>query len=259
MIKRSVLPLKVITKTISETENISTLAGKLQTQEIVTLRDLRLPEFDKNRPISQQKALVFDNDHVKYDIILGTNFLAKTEIKLNYSEGKMEWFDGSIPLHPPGGLDSKDFDAMEDMFFIQAEDELFDKDWLSCYATDILDAKYEWTDLAEVVDKLTHFNAHQKKDLLQVLQDNSKMFDGTLGLYPHCKVHIELVPNAKPVHARPYPVPRVHMSTFKQELDQLVEIGVLIPTQESEWASPTFIIPKKDGQVHLVSDLRRLN
>ncbi len=111
------------------------IAGKLQAQEVVTLRDLRLPEFDKNRPISQQKALVFDNDHVKYDIILGTNFLAKTEIKLNYSEGKMEWFDGSIPLHPPGGLDSKDFDAMEDMFFIQTEDELFGEDWLSRYAT----------------------------------------------------------------------------------------------------------------------------
>ena len=48
MIKRSVLPPKVVTKTISETKDISTLAGKLQAQEVVTLRDLRLPEFDKN-------------------------------------------------------------------------------------------------------------------------------------------------------------------------------------------------------------------
>jgi hypothetical protein len=79
------------------------------------MRDLRLPEFDKNRRINQQKDLVFDNDNVKYDIILGTNFLSKTGIKLNYSEGNMEWFDCSIPLHPPGGLDSKEFDPMEDM------------------------------------------------------------------------------------------------------------------------------------------------
>jgi hypothetical protein len=171
----------------------------------------------------------------------------------------MEWFDCSIPWRPPGGLDSKDFGAMEDMFFIQAEDELFGEDWLSCYATDSLDAKYEWTDVAEVVDKLIHLNVHQEKELLQVLQDNNNMFDGTLGLYPHHKVHIELVPDAKPVHARPYLVPRVHMSTFKQELDHLVEIGVLFPTQEREWASPTFIIPKKDGRVRCVSDLRQLN
>eukprot|EP00804_Cyclotella_cryptica_P013619 CCRYP_012964-RA/>CCRYP_012964-RA protein AED:0.29 eAED:0.29 QI:0/-1/0/1/-1/1/1/0/528 len=259
IIKRSVLPPKVVTKTISETKNISILAGKLQAQEVVTLRDLRLPEFDKNQCISQQKASVFDNDNVRYDIILGTNILSKTGIRLKYSEGKMELFDCSLRLWPPGVLDSKDFDAMDDMFFIQAEEELFGKDWFSCYATDILDAKYEWKDVAEVVDKQTHLNAHQKKDLLQVLQDNRKMFDGALGLYPHHKVHIELVHTAKPVHAQPYSVPRVHMSTFNQELDHLVQLGVLLPGQESEWASLTFIILKKDGRVRWISDLHQLN
>jgi hypothetical protein len=64
MIKRSALPQQVVAKTISETKKITTLAGKVQAQEVVTLRDLRLPEFDKNRRTSQQKALVFDNDKV---------------------------------------------------------------------------------------------------------------------------------------------------------------------------------------------------
>ena len=73
LIKRSALPPKVTTKTISETKNISMLAGKLQAQEVITLRDLRLPEFDTNWRISQQKALVFDNNQVRYDVILGTN------------------------------------------------------------------------------------------------------------------------------------------------------------------------------------------
>jgi hypothetical protein len=74
---------------------------------------------------------VFDNDNVKYDIILGTNFLSKTGIKLNYSEGNMEWLDCSIPLHPPGGLDSKEFDAMEDMFHVQVKDKIFVKNGLN--------------------------------------------------------------------------------------------------------------------------------
>jgi hypothetical protein len=65
----------------------------------------------------------------------------------------------------------------------------------------------EQTDVAEVVKGLTHLNAHQKADLLQVLQENNKIFDGTLRVYPHKKVLIDIDPNAKPVHSRPNPVP----------------------------------------------------
>jgi hypothetical protein len=151
------------------------------------MQDIRLPKFDKNRCINQQKVLVFDNDNAKYNIILGTNCLSKTGIKMNYLEGNMEWFDCSIPLCPPGGLDSNNFNAMEDMFHIQVKDKLFHEDWLECFATEILDAKYERTDVVEVVKGLTHLKAHQKADLLQVLQENDKMFDGFLGVYPHKK------------------------------------------------------------------------
>jgi len=82
----------------------------------------------------------------------------------------LEWFDCSIPLRPPGGLTSKYFDAMEEMFFVQTEDEAFDENWLLCYATEISDTKYEWTEVADVVDKLTCLNTHQKADLLRMLQ-----------------------------------------------------------------------------------------
>jgi hypothetical protein len=238
---------------------VRTLTGCLKTQEVVTMQDIKLPEFDENRRINQQKVLVFDNDNVKYDIILGTNFLSKTGMKLNYSEGKMEWFDCSIPLCPPGRLDLKEFNAMEDMFHIQVKDEIFSEDWLECFATEILDAKYDKTDVAGVVKGLTHLNAHQKADLLQVLQENNKMFDGTLGVYPHRKVHIDIDLNAKSVHSRPYPVPRIHLKTFKMELDHLVRIGVLAAQQENEWVSLSFIIPKKGGRVSWISNLRQLN
>ena len=108
-------------------------------------------------------------------------------------------------------------------------------------------------------NKLTHLNTQQKADLLWVLQENSKMFNRTLGIYPHRKLHIELLPGAKPMHLRPYPVPCMHLTTFKREHDHLIVIGVLVPTQESEWASPCFIILKKDGGVHWISDLCQLN
>ncbi len=78
----------------------------------------------------------------------------------------MEWFDCSSPLHPHGGLDSNEFNAMENMFHIQVKDELFDEDWLECFETEILDAKYERTYVVEVVQGFTHLKAHQQADFL---------------------------------------------------------------------------------------------
>jgi hypothetical protein len=139
------------------------------------MRDIRLPEFDKNRRIDQQKCLVFDNDNCNYDIILGTNFLSKAGIKLNYKDETMEWFDTTLPLRPTGvGLKAEDFDAMVDSFHIQVENELFGEDWLQSFAIAMLDAKYEFTQVRDVVDQLSHLNMHQKADLLEVLQNIKK-------------------------------------------------------------------------------------
>jgi hypothetical protein len=77
MIKRSALPKGIITKLLGDTKLVRTLAGHLKMQEVVTMQGLRLPNFDKNRRINRQKVLVFDNNNIKYNIILVTNFFPR--------------------------------------------------------------------------------------------------------------------------------------------------------------------------------------
>ena len=63
----------------------------------------------------------------------------------------------------------------------------------------------------------------------------------------------------RPFSQRYYPVPHLYKETFKKELDRLEKLGVVEKVQQSEWGSPTFIIPKKDGRVRFLTDFRRLN
>ncbi len=79
---------------------------------MVVLCNLRLPGLDKNYNVDQQKALVFDADSCRYDVILGADYLSKTRIDVKYSTGTMEWFDNELPLCDTLYLQRKNFLAV---------------------------------------------------------------------------------------------------------------------------------------------------
>jgi len=240
---------------------VNTLAGTYQSSTMVVMHNLRLPEFDKNRNAEQHKALIFKSETCKYDVILGADFLTKTGIDVRYSTGAMQWFENELPLREPHTLKDKDYVAMAEIIEVQQEVEFFGMGWYdpTCYAIEILNAKYEKVQIDDVANQLKHLNVQQQAGNKRVLSEFTKLFEGTLGVYPHRKFHIDLEPNAKPKHCRPYPVPVIHLETLKKELMHLCYIGVLSAQGAREWASPTFITPQKDGRVRWVSDLTKLN
>jgi hypothetical protein len=123
---------------------------------------------------------VHDNDACTYDIILGTQFLSKTGIKLDYANEQMEWFDTTLPLKPTGvGLKAEDFDAMVDSFHIQVENELFGEDWLQNFAVAMLDAKYEYTDVRQVIDQLSHLKNTRKCLMVHSVCIHTRNFTST--------------------------------------------------------------------------------
>jgi hypothetical protein len=63
----------------------------------------------------------------------------------------------------------------------------------------------------------------------------------------------------EPVHACPYTVPKAVVQQLRTEITRLVDIRVLGEDYASEWASPTFAIPQKNGTIRVVSDFRKLN
>jgi hypothetical protein len=59
----------------------------------------------------------------------------------------MLWYDLMLPIHHHKGLTYADFDHIEDMYQVQFEDKILVQDWLQFYDTEILDARYKWTDV----------------------------------------------------------------------------------------------------------------
>ena len=70
---------------------------------------------------------------------------------------------------------------------------------------------------------------------------------------------MEIKPGQKPYHGKAYSIPHAYEQTLKKEVERLIKIGVLEKCSDSEWASPTFIIPKKNGTVRFITDLRQVN
>ena len=63
-----------------------------------------------------------------------------------------------------------------------------------------------------------------------------------------------------PYHAKPYRIPVAHVELMKRAINDMVENDTLMEyTGDSEWAAPTFGVPKKNEGIRIVSDFRRLN
>ena len=98
-----------------------------------------------------------------------------------------------------------------------------------------------------VAQRATHLNSTRQQEMLyNLLSKYKSIYEGTLGEWKTNPVDLELKEGDQPHSQRHYPIPRIHREVFKRDLDRLVNLVVLERTNDSEWGSPTFIIPKKN-------------
>ena len=70
--------------------------------------------------------------------------------------------------------------------------------------------------------------------------------------------HTIITNEAVPVRLHEYRCPAAWKELLKQELDFLLQNGVAVPS-EVPWVAPMFAVLKKNVQIRLVVDYRRLN
>ena len=193
-------------------------------------------------------------------MILGLDFLCAVGIDILCRQKQLKWDEATMAFQPRDTY--KEPQANLHARLIEAfayGDEEDDPEGLGYKSTQIMEAKYDAIDTDELAQAQKQLTPTQQTELAHLFRKFPQLFDGELRTYPHRQYHLDLQDSAKPVHSRPYGVPFTQRDAFKRELDHLVKIGVLERSGASQWASGTFIIPKKDGRVRWISDFRALN
>lgn len=100
----------------------------------------------------------------------------------------------------------------------------------------------------------------QRKRLITLVDDKNKLFYGKVRTREGIKVYFKLKPNAEPYYDCPYSIPVSLGEITKNAINMVCDQGILKEMREdTEWAAPTFEVPKKNKGVRIVSHFRQWN
>ena len=132
-----------------------------------------------------------------YDLIIGVETMAKMNIVMDFARMEITIDQNKIPMRPNKSyLDSK---ALNN-FHRDHLEPTSTKDSTRC-TVEILDAKYEKANLAEIVqDNCSHLSSQQQNKMLKLLTKYEELFDGTLGDFKTDPIRLCLRKDTKPYH-----------------------------------------------------------
>ena len=193
---------------------------------------IRLPDFASSKTI-EVTALVEDDTTGRHNIVFGTPFLLDLGFNFDYQRGIITWDDVStsmktIQRNENYFLDDNDLQDEHLPEFMKTAT----KKQNAPFRANIYD-KYNYRDM---ILKCTHLTTEQRDSLTKLFSKYEELFSGKLGCMPGPPVNLKLKQEAKPFAARPYSVPKSIEHIAKQEIAELVRIGVLKKNVKTEWA-----------------------
>ncbi|KAG2211528.1 hypothetical protein INT45_007797 [Circinella minor] len=100
-----------------------------------------------------------------------------------------------------------------------------------------------------------------KQEFFALVERYQDIFDWdkkTVGCTNRIKHHVNIDKNITPISSRPYRLSPIELENLKKKLDRLLEMGVIRPCS-SPWSSPILMVRKKNNEMRLVVDFRKIN
>ena len=230
----------------------TTKAGKFSTYRKCEIT-FTFPALHKHREITWNCYVDESSaDACMYDLIIGRDLMHEIGIDICFSTAEIVWDNASIPMQSV----SKSTEEFEQELLFAHDPVTTDAERIQ----NIVESKYCPADLQKIASECNLLNPKEQEQLLKLLTKFAHLFDGTLGNWKTEPVDLELKnKDEKPYHAKPYPVPHSQEQQLKDEIQRLVDFGVLRKVNRSEWACLMFTIPKPDKSLRSLADLRELN
>ena len=197
-----------------------------------------------------QSLHVVDLNIDRYGMIIGSYLINSLGIDIRGAEMTIHWYNSAISW--------RDIDSTtKNLFAIPQYNAPFNSE--TRIMKRILDVKYTKADLKIITESSSYLGLKEIHELYTLLKKYGSLFYGNLGTWNGNPSDIKLKPDAEPFNIKPFPVPRIHEITIKQEHDRLEDQKVINKVNSSQWGAPTFTMPKKDSTVRFISDFRELN
>ena len=193
--------------------------GPYPVTEIVGVNDYRVKEKGKNKT---------------YHINLLKEYVSRKEGAVEESQSMMELAGAAVIEYEEGKVES-----------VIDEEQLLD--------TRRTSEKETYKDV-KISSKLS---ASQKRDMKNLVFQYRDVFTDKPGTTNLAKHKIEMVTD-DPVRVKPYPIPYSLREELKQDMEQMLDMGV-IRKSDSPYSSPIVIVRKKDGSNRICIDFRRVN
>ena len=223
---------------------------------------LCMPEFSISKMI--EHCFHVNNDKGKsgigYEIIIGHDLVVQLGLTVDLNCQLPQWDVATVPMKEPIVLIGKSDTTSREMRVGVMQTAEPDSTRKATGGLQKNTQKYLCKGGTKLVaNNTTQLNAEEITQPLRLLKYFEDLFGGTLGDWDTVPVDLELNSGSKPFNSKYYPFPRINKETFHKELKFLVKIGVLTPAQQSQYGTPVFIIPNKEGTVRFITDYRRLN
>ena len=103
--------------------------------------------------------------------------------------------------------------------------------------------------------KVNHIEENTQP-LQNVLDKHAEVFDGTLGCLKDVEISLEVKPQSRPKFFKPHSVPFAFKKIVKEELDRLMNQGIISPVKTSKWAAPIVPVLKRNGTMRICGDFK---